>query len=110
MLDGVVPYPADLAALYRRKGYWQDRPLISHFLEAFDKHAERVAMTADGAHVTYRELGEKVDRLARHLLGAGFGPLDRVVMQLPNIPEFVYLYFALQRLGAIPLLALPPHR
>jgi 2,3-dihydroxybenzoate-AMP ligase len=110
MLDGVVPYPADLAARYRRKGYWQDRPLISHFLEAFDKHAERVAMTADGADVTYHELGQKVDRLARHLLGAGFKPLDRVVMQLPNIPEFVYLYFALQRLGAIPLLALPPHR
>jgi 2,3-dihydroxybenzoate-AMP ligase len=110
MLDGVVPYPPDLAARYREKGYWQDRPLITHFLEAFDKHADRVAMTADGAHVTYGELGQKVDRLARHLLGAGFGPLDRVVMHLPNIPEFVYLYFALQRLGAIPLLALPPHR
>lgn len=110
MLDGVVPYPPDLAARYRRKGYWQDRPLIAHFLEAFDKHAGRVAMTAGGVHVTYGELGQKVDRLARHLLGAGFGPLDRVVMHLPNTPEFVYLYFALQRLGAIPLLALPPHR
>ena len=31
-------------------------------------------------------------------------------MQLPNVPEFVYLYWALQRVGAIPVMALPPHR
>jgi 2,3-dihydroxybenzoate-AMP ligase len=33
-----------------------------------------------------------------------------VILQLPNIPEFVYIYFALHRFGAIPVLCLPPHR
>ena len=31
-------------------------------------------------------------------------------MQLPNVVEFAYLYFALQKIGAIPIMALPPHR
>ena len=40
----------------------------------------------------------------------GFGPLDRIIVQLPNTAVFAYLYFALQRIGAVPVLALPGHR
>jgi 2,3-dihydroxybenzoate-AMP ligase len=31
-------------------------------------------------------------------------------MQLPNVVEFAYLYFALQKIGCIPIMALPTHR
>ena len=44
------------------------------------------------------------------LLDLGFEPLDRIIVQLPNTAVFGYLYFALQRIGAIPVLALPGHR
>ena len=37
-------------------------------------------------------------------------PLDRVVVQLPNVAEFVILYFALQKIGGIPIAALVTHR
>ena len=40
----------------------------------------------------------------------GFRPLDRVVFQLPNSIEFVIAFFALLRIGVIPVLALPAHR
>ena len=33
-----------------------------------------------------------------------------MVVQLPNVVEFVYLYFALQKIGCIPIMALPTHR
>jgi len=39
----------------------------------------------------------------------GIRALDRVVLQLPNVPELIVAYFALQRLGAIPIMALPAH-
>ncbi|HVA25788.1 MAG TPA: AMP-binding protein [Chloroflexota bacterium] len=110
MLAGFVPYPPDLIARYRAKGYWQDRPLIDHFREAFARYADRVAIVSGGERVTYRQLGERVDLLALHLLELGLKPLDSAVMHLPNIPEFVYLYLAFQRIGVIPLMALPPHR
>jgi 2,3-dihydroxybenzoate-AMP ligase len=41
---------------------------------------------------------------------SGLRPLDRFVMQLPNIPEFVYLFLALQKIGVIPVMALAAHR
>jgi 2,3-dihydroxybenzoate-AMP ligase len=36
--------------------------------------------------------------------------MDRVVPALPNVHEFVLLYFALQKIGAIPIAALVTHR
>jgi 2,3-dihydroxybenzoate-AMP ligase len=110
MLDGFVPWPTELAQRYRERRYWEDRPLIDHFRDAFARFAPRTAIVSGAERLTYGQLGERVDRLARHLLALGLGPLDSAVMHLPNIPEFVYLYFAFQRIGAIPLMALPPHR
>jgi len=109
-LDGVVPFPPDFVARYRAKGYWEDRSLAGVFQDVFATFAERTALIAGSEHITYRELARRVERLARHFLELGLRPLDRVVVQLPNVPEFVSVYFALQRVGAIPVMALPPHR
>ena len=95
-LDGVVPFPPEFVARYRAKGYWEDRSLASVFEDVFARFANRVALIAGAERVTYRELAARVERLARHFLALEIRPLDRVVVQLPNVPEFVYVYFALQ--------------
>ncbi|HET9091602.1 MAG TPA: AMP-binding protein [Acidimicrobiales bacterium] len=110
MLEGVTPFPAGDARRFVEKGYWEERPLIDGFGQVFDRYAERVALVDDQEQVTYRELDERSTLLARHLLDLGFQPLDRIVVQLPNTVMFAYLYFALQKIGAIPILALPVHR
>lgn len=110
MLDGVVRFPPEFAARYRAKGYWEDRSLADTFNDLFVRYADRVAVIDRERSVTYAQLKERSERLALNLLDEGFGPLDRVVVQLPNVVEFVYLYFALQRIGCIPIMALPTHR
>jgi 2,3-dihydroxybenzoate-AMP ligase len=110
MLDGVTPFPAAFAARYRELGYWEDRPLFDGFTGAFAKYADQVAVIDENGPVTYRELSQRSERLARVLLDLGFRPLDRIIVQLPNTAVFGYLYFALQRIGAAPVLALPGHR
>ena len=109
-LDGVVPFPPDFAARYRRLGYWQDRTLDQVFSHLFSRYHDRVALIADGAEVSYGALGERASSLAGALYERGLRPLDRVVLHLPNGPEFIYLYFALQKIGVVPILALAPHR
>src|SRR5437899_4647803 len=109
-LAGVTPFPSDFAARYRERGYWEDVPLGRFYAGVFASHGKRKAMISGSERVTYAELRERVERLAMHLLDLGVAPLDRWVVQLPNVPEFVYLYFALQRLGAIPIMALASHR
>jgi 2,3-dihydroxybenzoate-AMP ligase len=110
MLDGVTPFPPEFAARYRERGYWTDQPLFEAFRDCLREYADRIALVDDDGPVTYRQLSDRSEHLARALLDLGFGPRDRVVVQLPNTAYFAYLYFALQRIGAIPVLALPVHR
>ena len=110
MLEGVVRFPPEFAARYRAKGYWEDRSLCDVFDDLFVCHANRIAIIDHDERVTYAQLKERSERLALNLLDEGLKPLDRVVMQLPNVVEFVYLYFALQKIGCIPIMALPTHR
>jgi 2,3-dihydroxybenzoate-AMP ligase len=109
-LDGVVPFPPEFAARYRRLGYWQDRTLDQVFSELFAQHHDRIALLSDDQVITYGALGGRAASLAGTLYERGLRPLDRVVIHLPNGPEFLYLYFALQKLGVVPILALAPHR
>lgn len=109
-LEGFTPIPDDFADTYRAEGYWEDRPLIEVLRESFERHHDRVAVVAEDRRLTYGQLWDDAERLARHLYDMGLRPLDRIVVHLPNIPEFIILYLAVQRVGAIPLMALPPHR
>src|SRR5439155_20780116 len=110
-MDGVVPYPPGLAARYRERGYWRDRTLDQVFGPLFERHRDRAALLYREQVITYEDLGRRRAALAGRLHGElGLRPRDRVVVHLPNLPEFIYLYFALQRIGAIPILALAPHR
>ncbi|MHB8312141.1 MAG: (2,3-dihydroxybenzoyl)adenylate synthase [Candidatus Dormibacteria bacterium] len=109
-LAGVTPFPAEFAARYRQLGYWEDRPLGDVFLECFASHGDRTAVVDGDERWTFAELGSGSERLAMNLRDLGIGPLTPVVMHLPNVIDFILLYFALERLGAIPLMALPGHR
>jgi 2,3-dihydroxybenzoate-AMP ligase len=110
MLEGVTPFPAEFAARYRERGYWTDRPLFDGFRGALTWYADQVALVDADGPVTYRQLDERSEHLARALLDLGLRPLDRIIVQLPNTAVFAYLYFALQRIGIAPVLALPGHR
>src|SRR5215831_18292694 len=110
MLDGVVPFPAEFAKGYREKGYWQDKSLAREFAACFSKFGDRVFLIEGDRQYTYADLDRTTDNLALNLLELGLEPLDRVVPALPNCAEFVILYFALQKIGCIPIAALVTHR
>jgi 2,3-dihydroxybenzoate-AMP ligase len=110
MLEGVVPFPPDFALRYREKGYWQDKSLADEFQTVFKQFADRVALIDGERQFTYANIDRLTDNLALNLLELGLKPLDRVVPTLPNVAEFVLLYFALQKIGAIPIAALVTHR
>jgi 2,3-dihydroxybenzoate-AMP ligase len=110
MLPGFVPFPPEFAALYRQKGYWQDKSLAQEFAAVFDRFTDRTVLIDGDRNLSYREMDAVTTNLALNLLEIGLQPLDRVVPTLPNVHEFVLLYFALQKIGAIPIAALVTHR
>jgi non-ribosomal peptide synthetase component E (peptide arylation enzyme) len=110
MLPGVTPFPPEFAARYRAKGYWEDRTIASVWEDYCRLYAERIAVVDGEIEVSYAQLNARATNLALNLLDLGIKPLDRLVVQLPNRIQFVYLYLALQKIGAIPVMALPAHR
>jgi 2,3-dihydroxybenzoate-AMP ligase len=110
MLEGFVPFPEIFVKKYKTKGYWIDKTLGEEFDEFVRKYNDRVALAFKGEHVSYREMGEKVNRLSLHFIDKGLRTYDRMIFQLPNELEFVYCYFAAVKIGVIPILALPAHR
>ena len=110
MLEGAVPFPPEYAQRCREKGYWQDKSLADEFAAVFERYASRTALIDRDRQYTYSEIERLSARLALNLLALGMKPLDRAVLTLPNVAEFVILYFALQRIGAIPIAALATHR
>ena len=110
MLEGCTPWPPDVAQRYRALGYWQGITLSDLLSEATRRSPDKVALVHESSRISYRSLSESVERLACGFMDAGLQPLDRVVVQLPNTPDFVYTYFALARIGAIPVMALRAHR
>jgi len=110
MLEGFVRFPPDYAAIYRERGYWQDRSLAQEFAVVFKKFASCTALIDGERTYTYADINTLSDNLALNLLALGLKPQDRVVPTLPNVAEFVILYFALQKMGCIPIAALVTHR
>lgn len=110
MLDGVVPFPDDFAKRYRDKGYWKDQSLAQEFTATFTAMGKRDALIDGQRTYTFTDIDRLSTNLALNLWGLGLRPLDRVVPTLPNVAEFVILYFALQKIGAIPIAALVTHR
>jgi O-succinylbenzoic acid--CoA ligase len=80
-----------------------ERPPSVHALwaHALARRGEHEALVAGGGRRTYREAEAEVACLAAGLAALGIVRGDRVVMLLGNHAQFVLLFFALQRLGAI---------
>ena len=110
MLAGVTPFPPEFTARYRAKGYWEDRSIAAVWEDYCRTYSSRVAVMDGDEHVRYEQLNARATNLALNLLDLGIRPLDRFVVQLPNRVQFAYLYLALQKIGAIPVMALPAHR
>ncbi|MFC2095204.1 AMP-binding protein [Candidatus Bipolaricaulota bacterium] len=66
------------------------------------RYSQRNAiLDPSGTSLTYKELDDKVDQLARGMLELGVAKEDKVGLWMPNIPEWVIAYYAIARIGAV---------
>ena len=78
------------------------RTLSQVLRDTTEKFSQRNAiLDPSGITLTYKELNEKVDQLARGMLELGISKGDKVGLWMPNISEWVVAYFAIARIGAV---------
>jgi 2,3-dihydroxybenzoate-AMP ligase len=110
MLQGFTGWPQAAAQRYREAGLWEGLTVSEMVARTARSQPDKVAVVYGERRITYAELIAESRRLALGLIELGLKPLDRAVMQLPNIPEFVTTYLALNWIGVIPVTALRAHR
>lgn len=92
---------------FREAGYWLDKTVDQLLDEAIARTPDKISIIADRAdreqalRLTYRELGNLVDRASGSLRQLGVGPRDVVTVQLPNWWEFVVTSLACSKIGAV---------
>lgn len=89
---------------------WERISLSDWVRNITNKYSDRIAIVDSQREVTYRELDREIDEIAYGLYKLGIAPKDKVIVQIPNRLSFVITLFAVIRIGAIPILALPAHR
>ena len=62
---------------------------------------DRIAVTFEGGHTTYRELWHRAARLASLLLERGVAPGDKIALLMKNSPAFLEVAFAISHVGAV---------
>lgn len=85
-------------------------PLGDALTEAGLTFPDRTAAVDRRRRITHAEVRAEADEIARGLLARGLNPGDRVMVQLPNVVEFLTVTVGMFRAGVIPVFALPGHR
>lgn len=74
---------------------------FTRFEEMCEKMPGNIALYYLGERYTYNRLAVLIDRFAAALAGIGVKPQDRVMLYIPNCPQWIIANFAINKIGAV---------
>jgi len=78
-----------------------NEPLLGFYDRACESTPEKTAIIYLGEKFSYRKLKELIDRFATALYEIGVSQNDRVMLYIPNCPQFLIGYLGIKRIGAV---------
>lgn len=107
--EGFTPYDPSVAEIYVKRRWWLGITLGDILDRSADLYPTKEAVVGEGKRYTYQQFRDLVDHAAYGLLEHGFRAGDTMLLQLPNCPEFVISYFAMQKIGIVVVLLTVHH-
>lgn len=83
------------------------QPMHSFLESAASWRPQQKAIVFYGTSLTYKALNERINQFAYALMEQGIKIGDRVMIVLPNSPQFVIAYYAILKIGAVVVLPNP---
>ena len=80
---------------------WTGKTIGAALDEAVQRYGDKVATVFHNGAVTYNQLKQTSDLVARGFLSLGIGKGDKVAIWMVGYAEWAHVYFALLRLGAV---------
>ncbi len=75
--------------------------MVGYLLESVARHPDFTAFEYYGATCNFRNLYEKIKDTAKSLKSQGIGEGDKVAICMPNTPQAVIMFYAVNMVGAI---------
>jgi benzoate-CoA ligase len=77
--------------------------LVDHFVDRHirEGRADKTAIISGDRRLTYGQIAQQVNRVGNGLLGLGLQEEQRVLLVLPDIPEFAAAYLGTMKIGAV---------
>jgi len=66
-----------------------------------EKYQDKIFLYWKDTTVSYKQLNELTNKVANFLYDLGIRKGDKVSVYLPNMPEYVYLYLGIPKIGAV---------
>lgn len=102
-------YDPVLVNHYEQKRWWLGMTISDVLDKNADLYPDKEALVGQGQRFTYAGLRDAADRMAYGLIKQGLIRGDRVMLQLPNWPEFILAHYALQKAGLVMVLLTVNH-
>lgn len=103
-----------MISLKKSKSIWYEHMNPEKWLDAYPEcsmyerlrkahlqYPDLVALEFEGKKYTYKQLIANIENVARALVAAGIGKGDMVSIITPNTPQAVFMFYAINRIGAV---------
>lgn len=78
-----------------------NKTIYEYLVESVGKDTDFIALNYFNTRISYNEFFEKIDIASRALMSLGVKPGDIVTVCMPNTPEAVEMFYAINKIGAI---------
>ena len=80
---------------------YKNEMIYEHFLETAKEHPNYIAYEYFGRQVTYQKFVKQIEIAAKSLKSIGVIEGETITLCLPNMPEAIILFYAINMIGAI---------
>ena len=80
---------------------YKNEMIYEHFLDTAKEHPNYIAYEYFGREVTYQKFVKNIEKCAKALKAIGVMEGDVVTLCLPNMPEAIIMFYAINMIGAI---------
>ena len=88
----------------------EQRPLYALLTDSAKLHPDNLCIHYQGRDFTYSQVDDISSRFAAALVSLGVKPGDRVAIFMPNIPQLVFAYFGVLKVGGIVVMCNPVYK
>ena len=86
---------------------YTDKTMAQAVLDIADAEGKFPALSFMGRKISYSEMANSIDLLAKSFYALGIRPGHRILVCLPNVPQAIYCLYGLNLIGAIPAMVHP---